>query len=79
MNVNEPWTPSLLAELKATTILSIRDTLRQRGLSVEDAASIIGMHADELRAIVEARQVRHVSLEALEDIIEALDRSGRQP
>lgn len=72
-------TLELVPEIKATAILSIRDSMRQRGLSLEEAADLAGLHADELREIVEARQVQHVSVSALDRILEALAAPGRQP
>jgi len=68
----------LVPEVKATAILSIRDSMRQRGLSVDEAAVIADVDPEELRGIIEGR-VSHVSLETLGSIMEALEAPGRKP
>jgi hypothetical protein len=81
---DEPYpVVGIVPEVKATAILSIRDLMRQRGLSMEEAAGIVGMDADRLRAIVDGRKVGGVSLERLGGIVEAVEMwaagQGRKP
>ncbi|WP_189590963.1 hypothetical protein [Mesorhizobium sp. M8A.F.Ca.ET.207.01.1.1] len=71
----------LLSELRATTVLSILDTIRQRGLSVESAAEIADVDVGVMRALVERRDFRMLDVHALGRIMEALEaapESGRK-
>lgn len=69
----------LITELKATTTLCILDTLRQRGLSAEDAADIAGIDADRMRDLIERRAVKDFGVDELEEILEALDAPTPRP
>lgn len=72
---------SVVPEVKADLILSIRDSMRQRGLGVDEAAAIAGIGAACLRAIVEGRRVQNVTAETLDRIFASIDAgpSGRRP
>ena len=50
--------------------------LRQRGLSVEDAAEITGIDVERMRALVERREIERFTVEELADILDAVDASG---
>ena len=66
----------LLSELRATTVLSILDPLRQRGLTVDAAAEITGVDVERTRALIERRAIEKFTVEELEDILQAVDASG---
>jgi len=66
----------LLSELRATTVLSILDPLRQRGLTVDAAAEITGVDVERMRALVERRDFRAFGIDELGDILQAIDGSG---
>lgn len=63
----------LITEMKATTALSIMDTLRQRGLSVEEAADVADIDVERMRDLVERRQFKTFGVDELEEILEALE------
>ncbi|MBP0439902.1 hypothetical protein [Tianweitania sediminis] len=69
----------VMSEVRATAILSIKDSMRQRQLSVEDAAGLAGVTPEELRGIVEGGLGRSASLRTLEGIMEALAAPERRP
>jgi len=62
----------LMSQVKADLVLSIRDSMRQRGLSVEAAAAATGIPADRLRDILNGRDLRAVTIETLDRIFEAV-------
>ena len=66
----------VINEIKATLALSILDSMRQRGLSVEAAAQAAGVDPERLRALVERRDLKAFSAEDLMDILDAIDGSG---
>jgi predicted HTH domain antitoxin len=71
----------LMSELRATMVLSILDTIRQRGLSVEAAAEIADVDVGVMRALVERRDYRMLDVYALGRVMEALEaapESGRK-
>ncbi|WP_187970706.1 XRE family transcriptional regulator [Aquibium microcysteis] len=63
-------------ELRATITLSILDSIRQRGLSTEEAAAIAGVHPEDMRTLVERRDNKGFTLEALDDVLQAIDAHG---
>lgn len=69
----------LITELKANTTLAILDTIRQCGLSIEEAADIAGIDADRMRHIVERRAFKDFGVDELEEILEALDAPTPRP
>lgn len=69
----------LVPEIKATAILSIRDSMRQRGLTIDEAAATVSIDPEQMRAIVGARQVHNVSVETLNRIVDALAVWERKP
>ncbi len=74
----------LMSQVKADLILSIRDSMRQRGLAVETAAAATGIPADRLRDILNGRDLRAVTIETLDRIFEAVDQPwppapGKEP
>ena len=66
----------LLSELRATTVLSILDSIRQRGLSVEAAAEIAEVDVERMRAMVDRRDFRAFGLDDLGEILQAIEGSG---
>ena len=69
-----------VALIKADAAISIATRIHERGLSIEQAAELVGMEADTLRGIVSKGRVDGVSLERLDRIVEALEpSSGRKP
>ena len=69
----------LITELKATTALSILDTLRQRGLSIEEAAEVAGIETNRMRDLVDHRAFKDFGVDEIEEILESLEalRRGR--
>ncbi|MBZ9798722.1 hypothetical protein [Mesorhizobium sp. ES1-4] len=66
---------SLMA-LKADLTLSILDSMRQRGMSVDATVEITGIELERMRALVERREIEKFSVEELADLLEAVDASG---
>lgn len=74
--------PMLMREYIADLTLSILDSIRQRGLSIEAAAEVAGIDVEQMRALVEKRQavdLTHYDLESIHDAIDAIPRYGRNP
>lgn len=69
----------VVPEIKASLILSINDSMRQKGLSISEAAWIAGIEPRRLRGIVEDRRVHQVSAEALDRILQAIDEWEPEP
>lgn len=66
---------------KADAALAIGTAIRERGLSIEEAAAVAGMEPDRLLAIVEEGRTEGVSLERLDKLYEAIEAhgNGRKP
>lgn len=62
----------VVPEVKASLILSIKDSMRQKRLSLSEAACIAGIKPQRLRAIMEQRRVLGVNAEALDRILQAI-------
>lgn len=74
MSDNESLSDSVIPEVKATTILSIRDTLRQRGLTLKVAADLAGVTVGVLRDILsDPFAQRAVEIETLDRVLEAIN------
>lgn len=67
--------------VKTDAAISIASLIQERGLSVEEAADIVGIEAYQLRGIIERGRFDDVSVERLDKIVEALEAHapGRQP
>ena len=63
----------VVPEVKASLLISIKDSMRQKGLSMSEAAWIAGVEPRRLRAIVADRRVHQVSAEELDRILRAID------
>ena len=61
------------ALVRAGISASIRRRVRDRGLSVEEAAGIAGLDADVMRGIVERGETRGLSIERLDEADERYD------
>lgn len=74
--------PMLMREYVADLTLSILDSIRQRGLSVQEAAEVAGIDVEQMRLLVEERKavdLTHNDLESIHDAIDAIPRYGRTP
>ncbi len=74
--------PLLMREYMADLTLSILDSIRQRGLSVEEAADVAGIDVEQMRTLVEERKavdLTHNDLEEIHDASDAIPRYGRKP
>ncbi|UVK44387.1 helix-turn-helix domain-containing protein [Mesorhizobium sp. AR07] len=67
--------------VKTDAAISIASLIHERGLSVEEAAEIVGIEAHQLRGIIERGRFDDVSVERLDKIVEALETHapGTQP
>ncbi|MFU0507371.1 hypothetical protein [Pseudaminobacter sp. NGMCC 1.201702] len=66
-----------VAQMKADAALAIASALHERDLSIEQAATIVGLEPGQLRGIVSRGRVDGLSLEQLGLAIERLERRGR--
>lgn len=68
-----PGYVGVVPEVKSSLILSIRDAMRRKGLTLPEAAWIAGVEPRVFRAVVEDRRVHDVSAEALDRILQSID------
>jgi len=66
----------IISEMKASLTLSIMDSMRQRRLSIEDAARIADVEPATMRTLVERRELLWFSAQELIEILDAIDASG---
>lgn len=67
------YTVGVVPEVKASLIISIKDSMWRKQLSLTEAAWIAGITPDRLRGIVERRQVHAVSADDLDRVLQAID------
>ena len=67
------YTVGAVPEAKASLILSIKDAMRQKRLSLTEAAWIAGIEPHKLRGILERSRQVQASVETLDSILEAID------
>lgn len=67
-----------MREYLADLTLSILDSIRQRGLSVEDAAEVAGVDVEQMRMLVEKQQAANLTHRDLEGVLDAIPRYGRK-
>lgn len=73
------FSTGVVPEVKASLIISIIDSMRRKGLSMPEAAWIVGVTPARLRGIVQDRRVYGVSIEVLDKILEAIDQWEPEP
>lgn len=66
----------ILSEIKASPTLSIMDSMRQRGLSIEDAAKIADVEPATMRTLLERRELLWFSAQELIEILDPTDASA---
>ena len=66
-------TGNAVARAKDDAAVSIAALLHERGLSMAEAAELVGLEAEKLRGLVEHGRVDGLSLERLDKVVEALE------
>lgn len=66
----------IISEMKASLKLSIMDSMRQRGLSIEDATRIADVELPTMRTHLERRELLWFTGEDLIEIVDAIDASA---
>lgn len=64
------------SEIRATTVLSILDCVRQRGLDADGVAAAADVDADRIRVLLDNRDSSDFSLDELDGLLASVEACG---